>query len=140
MIIFMKYNARGDPAECLYIGNKVFIHKLKRYLFMPVNIFPDFRDAQAAFVIDPLLTIYTFHMSIYKYLFDSRRIRIIYFFIFLIHIAENLFAIYYKKSYILIHLRGSQTHPAAGIHGFPHINNKLLKTRIIRVNVLANFS
>src|SRR5688500_15336291 len=109
MIVFMQYNSGGDTAECLYMGNKVFIHKLKRYLFMPVNIFPYFRNAQAAFVIDPLFTIYTFHMSIYKNLFDSRRIRIIYFFIFLIHIAENLFAIYYKNSYILIHLRSCQT-------------------------------
>src|SRR5687767_11252373 len=122
------------------MGNKIFIHKFKRYLFMPVNIFPYFRNAKAAFIINPLFTVNAFHMSVYKNLFYARGIRIIYFFIFLIHVTENLFTVYYKNSYILIDLRGRQTHPAAGIHGFPHINNKLLKTRIIGANILANFS
>src|SRR6187549_3298598 len=105
MIVFMQNNAGADTMKSSCLGQEIFIHKGKGYFFRTGNIFPDFWDTEAAFVVCPFFASQAFNMSVNKNPFDTGCISVFIFFI-IFAVGKYLLAIHHKKPDILINLWG----------------------------------
>ena len=70
-----KYSSR-NAIKCFGMRFKMLIYIIKCYHFAADNIFPYFRDAQAALIITPFFAIKFGNMRINKNAFKPRFIRI----------------------------------------------------------------
>src|SRR5579875_957237 len=126
MVIFVQDNAACNAIEGLPVVYKVFIFPLNGYLLGTVNIFADFGNAEAAFIIRPVIAMHLYNMGINENLFNARCIGVVIFVFFIIaFVGKYLCTVYYKKANVPVYLRRRQTYAIAGIHGFPHVFNKL---------------
>ena len=84
MIVFMQNDAGRYTIKGFFMMFELFVIIFDRYLLSTVNILPDFRNAQATFIIRPIIPMLFNYMSINKSLLDAGSIRISFFlFVFL---------------------------------------------------------
>src|SRR5215831_9814751 len=125
--------------KSFYMRFKILVLVTDRDCFISRNIFPDLWNAETTLIVCPFFTIHSLDVSIDKNLFDPRLVRIFSLFIFF-HVFKYLLAVDNKYPDVFIYLWCCQTHAIAGIHGLPHVINKLLKVGMIGKNDLADRS
>ena len=97
MIIFVQDDAGCNSIKGFFVMPELFIQIFNGHFFRPVNIFSDSGDTQTALIIQPVITMFFNNMSIDKCLFNTRCIRITFFFPrLLIHISKYLGTVHHK--------------------------------------------